>query len=265
MSSSFMVEQSSSGLKVKEVGKCFSHGNVTFASKYSLKTIECQDYTLILQGETNIDTKHVPYLLKPSLDSRWLYVMHHSPLLFPSVETKTLQQRVKGGELIAHTDVLECSMEGNPFVYFGFLPTIQPKKYLEGSHNTCRLPCSKKWPRALFIFIKQDKCLCPCSKECGPMWLCRLSDYTNVKSYCVQKIPWDKLYIIMGDTDESSEEGRKRKRSCNVCDQCRRCGKSTARCRAHIICKHNSQKRLPIKICKAKIKDCMKYRQGFNG
>lgn len=246
-----------------EVVKCITNGNVTYHSSRPLKVINRTDFTLIYQGESTIDIELIPSQIKSLLNSRWLYVIHHTPLLFSTVESKTLDQRVKGGELLAHTNMYDCSIGGTPFTYFGFLPTIEPKKMLKGSHKTCRFPLKQIWPRSLFIFIKEDKRLCPCSKECGPRWICRLSDYSTTKSYCIKQIPWKQQYILMGDIDENEKIVKEIKRSCNVCSQCRRCARSTSRCRAHVVCKHKHLK-IPKTFSRAKIKWCMKYRQGFN-
>lgn len=266
----------------KLCGEDFRIGDTRFISSKTLYQTEFNDYTLITNVDFTPYIKYAPREIKPLLASRWMYVMHVSHGMQPSITRNILQARVTGGEILAYK-YTECSIEGNECVYYGFLPVLHSRNRIAsilscGTHRICRVSMMEVWPRKLFIYMKRDF-QCNCSENCI-RWHVTLKDYPKSKQCCIKTIPWNDLYIMMGDGDRKCMEIIKVPRSCFVCAQCYDCSKSPNYCRKHRICKHklvkifnnittttttnnnqcSNNQQNPTIICDSKMKSCIKYK-----
>nr|AHW98304.1 GrBNV_gp09-like protein [Nilaparvata lugens endogenous nudivirus] len=223
---------------------------------------ECSDFTLV----TNADfTPFIPYSLpvdgfKATQAENWRYILHISHGFRLAVTRDHLRARVTGGQIIAY-QYTECSIEGNNCIYYGFLPTSDnwsgrkklnssevdaiddSENNYNGTHSTCIVPACKVWPRRLIVYLERE-CACDCSSTCF-RWCVRLRDSTFQHRVCGKKIPWSKVYIMMGDLevnshDTLSHQFLRKPRVCAVCAQCVKCSNSPMFCRKHRICKHKS-------------------------
>ena len=120
------------------------------------------------------------------------------------------------------------------------------------------------WPRQLFVFLKYEK-----NKKClkcfsnqkqqqqQQVWQVYLRKKMIKKYFCTKCIPWDKVYITMGNEIKSmhllsslpsplssSKPPPVKRRKCPVCRQCFKCKrlKNNNLCRKHKICKHYEMK-----------------------
>lgn len=262
----------------KLCGEDFRIGDTRFISSKTLYRTEFDDYTLITNVDFTPYIKYAPREIKPLLASRWMYVMHVSHGMQPSITRNILQARVTGGEILAYK-YTECSIEGNECVYYGFLPVLHSRNRLAstlscGTHRICRVSMMEVWPRKLFIYMKRDF-QCPCSENCT-RWHVTLKEYPKSNQCCIKTIPWHDLYIMMGDGDRKCMEIIKVPRTCFVCAQCYDCSKSPNYCRKHRICKHklvkifndittssnqcSNNQQNPTIICDSKMKSCIKYK-----
>lgn len=244
----------------KQVPECIPIGNEykigydIFMSKSNLYKIEMSDYTLI--SDAPFDCADAPMALKPLL-KKWVYKLHVSQTLSPIITRSVLRERVAGGQILAYR-YTECSIAGNPCVYYGFIPTIS-KQFEDSTHNTCYIASVALWPRKLYVYLKRGY-TCTCSEGCS-MWSSRIDDYSTTKTFCSKNIKWGELYVMMGDFDETFVEIPKVFRSCEVCAQCFDCSKSARYCRKHKVCKHKTAKSLEdvLSIVGSAIKQCKKY------
>lgn len=252
---------------ITDVGKVYEVGKegISFYSKRNLKVIENKDYTLIIDGE--FDLKYNVEEIKPLLEKRWIYSLHLANGMSPVVNQQTLRHKNEVGKILAYKYLAECSVNGREAVYYGFVPSINPKQTLDGSHKLCRIAGTNVWPRKLYVYIKQDDGMSCCTTECSK-WVCRLSDYNTVARFCMQKIPWHDLYIMMGDSDETCVEMVKEPRACDNCAQCYECASiPSGWCSKHKKCKHKkaivklSGESL-VALVTAKMKSCARYKQG---
>lgn len=249
-------------LKIGEtlfIGGGSGFNNKLFSTKYT-------DYTII----SNVDfTKYIdimPKEIKPLLAERWFYVLHISHGMQLSVKRSDLINRVSGGEILAFK-YTECSVEGNECAYYGFVPTIlkTSKQFADETHKICKFAMQEMWPRKLYVYIKIIT-LCDCSLPNIECMKCIITsgDGDTKKQTCLQRLPWDQVYIMMGDVDETCIDKLKTPRQCEVCAQCHNCSKSTNFCRLHRVCKH---KRTVISLDSefnfknSKIKPCKKYKR----
>lgn len=262
-------------------GSKFNIGNTTFIGESGLYSLQRRDFTII--STDPFPPEHAPEELKRKLESRWHYALHVSHGMEPTVNRSLMKLRVFGSEIIAYRYV-ECSIFGNPCVYYGIIPTVvndkgapafgQLHKPVPGermmtgvfdgvaTHRKSRIAAAAVWPRKLYVWLRKDRFGCSCSKDCS-LWQVMMANPKNNKSYCVKKIPWSSIYVMMGDADGSADELRKVPRECIVCAQCYDCSKSAAFCRTHIKCKHTkatlfNQDLTPI--TDSEIKKCLKYR-----
>lgn len=241
----------------------FIGGGVGFNNKlFSTKFI---DYTLI----SNVDfTKYinlVPKEIKPLLTERWFYVLHVSHGMQLSVKRSDLINRVSGGEILAFK-YTECSVEGNECAYYGFVPTIKKysKQFTDETHKICKYAMQEMWPRKLYVYIKiLTPCDCSSTDQCMKC-IITSGDGETKKQTCLKRLPWDEVYLMMGDVDETCVDKLKTPRQCEVCAQCHNCSKSTNFCRIHRVCKH---KRMIISLDSefnfknSTIKACKKYKR----
>lgn len=238
-----------------QIGKEYKIGKDIFISQTNLYKIELSDYTLITDAP--FDCTYAPAELKPLLKTKWVYKLHVDQTLSSIITRSILRDRVNGGQILAYR-YTECSIAGNNCVYYGFIPTI--KKGFKDSHQTCYVASTSIWPRKLYLYLKRGYA-CNCSKDCS-MWTSHMDDYATVQSFCIKKIKWNNLYVMMGDFDEKCLEQPKAIRSCEVCAQCFDCSKSAKYCRKHRVCKHKTAKPLEsvLSIINTTMKECKLFK-----
>lgn len=259
-----------------DCGKDYKIDCTRFYSKTSMYLIKMKDFNVITNAPlTENELEMIPSEMKPLLQSRWYFAIHVSYGMGVSINRSILRARVTGGEIISYK-YAECSIEGNECVYYGFIPTISPRKStndnlngltrrsknknkrqlnhitndnhsnnaattttsdsFEGTHRICRISTKSIWPRKLYVHLYREH-LCNCSENCW-YWSVRLNDYNTMQKFCFRKIPWSELYIIMGENDAQYLEQLKSVRACVVCAQCFDCANSPIFCRRHRQCKH---------------------------
>lgn len=251
------VKESNVSQVCKYVGKDYKIFDTRFINTKGLYVTDFEDYTVLSDVDFTDNVKYAPKSLKSELTSRWQYVMHVSHGMTPSITRNILEARNTGGQILAYK-YMECSIEGNECVYYGFIPTIDVK--IENSHNTCRFNMMAIYPRKLYIYLNKI-CACLCSEKCIK-WNITLNDSTTKLLVCGKKIPWSKIYIMMGSGDESCEEMFKEPRDCLVCAQCYDCNKSPRYCRRHKICKHKQTRIFDgISFNKSTIKTCRRAKK----
>lgn len=220
----------------------------------SLYELQREDYTII--SNAIFHPENAPPSIKQLINDRWYFIAHpaqHNTEL--KVNESILGQRVKGGQNLAYT-YTEMSIDGILYAYLGFLPTIYTNADIEGSHRIRRISATDKWPRKLYVYLEQGF-MCDCGVNNCIQWSCRLADYKTVQMYCSKKIPWEKLYILMGDNDSTCNI--KIPRLCVVCSQCIKCAANPiSYCSLHKECFHVSRSLLTkgTVIADAKIKKC---------
>ncbi|ATZ81537.1 GrBNV_gp09-like protein [Drosophila innubila nudivirus] len=280
-------------------GKDYKIDCTRFYSKTSMYLIKMKDFNVITNAPlTENELEMIPSEMKPLLQSRWYFAIHVSYGMGVSINRSILRARVAGGEIISYK-YAECSIEGNECVYYGFIPTISPRKStndnlngltrrsknknkrqlshitndnhsnnattdtFEGTHRICRISTKSIWPRKLYVHLYREH-LCNCSENCW-YWSVRLNDYNTMQKFCFRKIPWSELYIIMGENDTQYLEQLKSVRACVVCAQCFDCANSPIFCRRHRQCKHKravffeNSNDNTTLISDSKIKSCVKF------
>jgi len=237
------VESLQKVYKSKLESNDFQIGQTRFVNKTTLYSTELDDYTIISDYSLNDKMiQCIPKALKPLLSDSWLYCLHVSHGMRPSVNRKLLQSRVTGGQILAYK-YTECSIEGNDCVYYGFVPTTLNEKQrndlLSSTHKKCRLSMLDVWPRKLYVYLsKVSKCDCTNDiDECSRFQI-RVRNQQKTMVCCLKRIPWSQLYIMMGDLNENIIETFKVPRQCSVCAQCYECSQQPTYCRKHRICKH---------------------------
>lgn len=277
-------------IKTIKCGRRLKIGNSIFINSTTIYRTDFNDYTLITNSDFTEYFKYAPLTLKNLLEPRWYYSMHISHGMQPSVNRNILKARVLGGEILAYK-FTKCSIEGNECVYYGFIPTIAPNDQIDNvnaancldsdddndkfnteynennrnsdfkdTHRNCRIAMLVTWPRKLYIYLSREF-MCDCSPGCS-IWACRMEDYYTEIRFCVKQIPWERLYVIMGDADNETTEEIKIARNCVVCAQCFDCSQSAEFCRKHKICKHKRSDNYSIETIKgSKIKKCNKFNQ----
>lgn len=116
-----------------------------------------------------------------------------------------------------------------------------------GAHVTLQINVQHVWPRKLYVHLKRD-CACSCNTKCVRVSVLTLNDVSATTSardailpkttYCLKQIPWESVYVIMGNINKNTIEGHKEHRMCKTCAQCRKCINSPVFCRDHKRCKH---------------------------
>lgn len=242
-------------------GPTITIGNTALVSSTDrpLYLTDLADYTVVTNCDFTDYIKFAPTSLKAAVRNNWIYVVHVSPTIRMAVTRATLQARVTGGEILAY-QYSECSIEGNDCVYYGFLPTERHE--IADTHKRCLLSAMQVWPRKLYVYLRKETA-CICSPGCS-RWSLKLRDHT-VRRFCIQQLPWDDVYIMMGDMDETCVEEIKEPRQCPVCAQCLKCANSPVYCRTHRKCKHKKVKiydpdtMMPLSL--PVIKRCRKIRR----
>lgn len=255
-----------------ECGKKLKIGNSIFLNSTTLYRTDFSDYTLITNSDFTPYIDYAPKSLINELEGRWFYAMHISHGMQLSVNRNILQARVVGGEILAYK-YTKCSIEGNECIYYGFVPTILKainnsenddidnggSSDFKDTHRRCRISMKAIWPRKLCVYIRREF-ICDCSPGCS-IWVVRLEDYKTELRMCVKQIPWDRVYVIMGDAadNEHGEDGIKVPRNCVVCAQCFDCSQSIGFCRKHRVCKHKRKDSFTMDdIVNSKMKTCKK-------
>lgn len=210
---------------------------INFYDTETLYTTEFQNYTLITTGDFTKFIKYAPLDLKKTLHAQWHYGVHVSYGMQPSITEKVLNMRVMGGQILAYK-FTECSIEGNECAYYGFIPTQKTDHTLNRlvTHRNCRISSIAIWPRKLYVYLRYVGA-CKCSDDCA-IWSMQTCDGKNYISFCVQKIPWADVYVIMGAENEEYLNRLQEPRMCPVCAQCYECSRKPNFCRKHRICKH---------------------------
>lgn len=228
--------------------------NVKFISDSTLFLAKMTDYNII----SNIDFSNVlnknldnlvtmenntnlPRSIKTILETEWRYACHIAHKNELNVLPKTLFARVTGGQILSYK-YKECSIGGNRVAYFGFVPTKHKVKsdLLKCTHKKSLF--SKLidfWPRELYIYLKYLG-PCPLSTEnvhnCHGFFNVKLRN-CKLKNFCFNKIPWNKVYIMMG---EMKDFNSKLPRDCVICNSCTLCRKMPVYCRLHKVCNHEN-------------------------
>lgn len=234
-------------------------------SNNKLYSTQFKDYTLITNADFTNFIDLMPKEIKPLLSERWHYVIHVSHGMQLSVKRSDLIARVLGGEILAFK-YTECSIEGNDCAYYGFVPTLakSSEAFGEDTHRICRYALQEIWPRKLYLHIKL---LSPC--DCTPDVNCikciiTYKDGTTNKQTCLKRLPWNSVYLMMGDADEECVDQLKTPRECVVCAQCNNCSKSANFCRIHRVCKHKQtiiSLKSGFEFKNSKIKACKKFKR----
>jgi hypothetical protein len=255
-------EENSLPLKFVDRGSAFDVGLCKFVSRTStLRTCEFEDYTLIIEGNGAFDLSWAPKQLKPLLKDRWVYSLHALYNINAVISRDTFNDRVRGGEILAYR-YTELPINGQSCIYYGFIPTIE--KQFNDTHKQSLVSAVDVWPRKIYVHLK-SKVFCNCSPNCTK-WMIELAN-REIKICCGRDIPWGKLYIIMGDANESVVDSLKSSRNCEVCAQCFECSKGIDYCRRHKKCKHKRTTLADPELLnstvnflqKSKIKACSKY------
>lgn len=219
------------------VGTTYSIGNTHFVDKRGLYITRMLDYEILTTEDFSDFASYAPKSLRRAISSRWRYAVHVSYGTLPSITRDLLYARVVGGQILAYK-YLECSIEGNESVYYGFLPSIDNYAVQEDTHSTCRFLMQAIYPRLLYVHLTRTA-PCSCSSDCW-YWKTTLSDALTEHTFCGKRIPWSRLYVIMGELDVTCNEtvDAKEPRECPVCAQCFECSLGARYCRTHRVCKH---------------------------
>lgn len=229
------------------------------------------DYTIVSNVDFTKYIAHIPKELKPLLADRWLYALHVSHGITPTINQNALRIRVNGNAILAYK-YTECSISGNDCVYYGFIPTRYMK--IPNTHKICHITMMEVWPKKLYVYLKYEHS-CLCSKGCTAWRIIIYNANSNNNDggyansnigadrvFCIKKIPWSDIYVIMGDDDETCFEQIKEARACIICASCSECSKRGNFCRKHRKCLHKSTVTFDGKTLscdKSRIKNCTKY------
>jgi hypothetical protein len=221
------------------VGRSYQVGKTTFISPRGLYATIFDDYTILTDFDYAPFSNNAPKSLKETLKNRWVYAMHVSHGMVPSVNRNLLHARVIGGEILAYK-CTECSIEGNECLYYGIIPTNNID--IEHTHKICRFGMQAVFPRKLYIYLEMVA-MCTCKRR-GCYRLRAISFTNNGENihFCANDVPWSKIYVMMGDLENNDDvkEGYKVPRECVVCAQCYDCSKSVQYCRRHYKCRHKN-------------------------
>lgn len=85
-------------------------------------------------------------------------------------------------------------------------------KSFYGAHVTAKINVQHVWPRKLYIQLKRDSA-CSCSDGCLRVSVLTMDDVHATtdarkiikpkRTYCLKRIPWNGVYIMMGDIDKT--------------------------------------------------------------
>lgn len=216
---------------VLQFGQSIFHANYkkTFVTRM-------KDFTIISNFNLNAYTSYIEKKIKPQMKDRWIHSFHVGPTTQELITRKMLQAREDDGQIVAY-HYKEFSMEGNECVYFGYIPSTNIT-FSSGSHVRSVITVNQVWPRQLFVRLVKTTA-CECSAQCIRVSVELFSQSTDTRPsalktvFCVKRIPWKDIYLMMGDTIEDSGELYKKNRVCNVCAQCIKCSLMSTFCNAH--------------------------------
>lgn len=248
------------------VGPEFVYGESKFfvqRPNAQLYVTEMSDYTIVTDHDFTEFTPYAVRSLKEALQPRWCYVLHVSHGMQPSVQRHMLNARVVGGQVLGYK-YMECSIEGNECVYYGYVPTVEIDVD-DSTHRICRYTMQAVYPRKLYVYL-QKQCACMCTPGCV-RWLCMTVNGRRTEIVCSRQIPWERIYVMMGDGDENFREVMKEPRQCIVCAQCFECSKGAVFCRKHRVCRHKQAvigdgKTDPSSLRHSEMKHCVKLSRG---
>lgn len=229
--------------------------NILFKSKDELFVTRQGDYVLITNVRMNDENKKlIPLKIKPLLKRRWLYSLNtlNGSLSHPPISKQLLNRSVKKGQIIAYNHA-ECTVNYESCVYFGILPSMSNIiNDNAGYHTKCKLKLTRTWPRKMYVYVK----LLSSGK-----WKCHLSD-NSWGEFALCDVPWHKLYVMLGEyvttPVKCAKTAEKKRRDCDVCNQCIKCNKSVSFCRQHKKCHHQIHTTVAIRA-RTRIKDCARY------
>lgn len=219
------------------VGTTYVIGKTNFMDKRGLYITKMGDYEILSTEDFSDFVKYAPMSLRQAIVGRWRYSIHISYGMSPSITRDLLYARVVGGQILAYK-YLECSIEGNESVYYGFIPSIENYSLQDSTHSTCRFVMQSIFPRLLYVHLSRST-PCSCSANCW-YWKVTLHEALIEHTFCGKNIPWSRIYVIMGELDTNCTESvdTKESRECPVCAQCFECSIRPRYCRIHRICKH---------------------------
>ncbi|KAG8362533.1 GbNV_gp09-like [Fopius arisanus] len=216
-------------------GNDYTIANAKFISSRGFYLSKFADYTVLTDSDFSLYLQYAPRSLKSVLESRWNYVMHIGDKMTPPLTRNDLYLRVIEGQILGYK-FMECSVEGNESVYYGVVPSVKVAN-IDSNDRLCRFSMMSVYPRKLYIHLERQMA-CMCSDGCI-QWKGLYADNVRTFTTCGKRIPWDDVYVMMGELDENGIESIKQPRECYVCAQCFNCSKSLSYCRKHQICKHS--------------------------
>lgn len=223
----------------KFVGKTYKAAGTTFIAPTGIYCSAFEDYTVLSDFDCSalLATSRFPVSLKQALHPKWQYSMHVSHAMLPSVNRNLLYARVIGGEILGYK-YMECSIEGNEAIYYGFIPTQSKHADLKTTHKKCRFAMQEVFPRRMYVYLEKFSDKCDCSEPSCLKLKARIANGAQKGQFCASAIPWTKIYIMLGELNDNCAEQIKIPRECRVCAQCYNCSKSVQYCRKHRTCKH---------------------------
>lgn len=226
------------------VGKTYKVADTVFISRQGIYASKLNDFTLLSDFDCTSMLDTIPKSLKAEMSKRWRYVMHVSHGMTLSVTRNLLYARVIGGEILGYK-FSQCSIDGNECAYYGFIPTYEKYMKTNDWHSKCRITMMSVFPRRLYVYLeKAGRCSCD-APNCFALQALNLSG-SQKSRFCARDIPWAKLYVMMGELDDTCTEQVKEARECAICAQCFNCSKSVQFCRSHRVCKHKGSRTVRI-------------------
>lgn len=187
---------------------------------------------------TDFMKKKCPLNIRDEYVKNWKFVLNVPETVNSIITEKHLfRQTIRGG-IIAYC-INEYSIKERNVTYYGFVSSFD-NEIKKGFHTKEKIFNDKKiWPREIYIKINNNINLpCFCGNDCKLVTL-QLRNNTTT-SICFQNIPWNKIFLFMGDFKDG--EGFQNEipvlRNCVVCKSCNRCNKNIGFCRFHKVCKH---------------------------
>lgn len=224
-----------------EILKEFNKSTFTF---YKYKRT---DFFILSDFKIDKYLDYIPKCIKSRLEENWINVYKIEPMLESTISRQLLKRRVRDGKIIAYR-YIQLSSNGKDVSYFSFIPKHNVDLTMQ--HNNFRLNLKGVWPRKIYIILrKHSACTqhtncCKCLYETrdfigkGGKRLCKIS--------CIRQIPWNDVYVLLGENDETCVEKIKCTRTCNVCNSCKKCQMSVSYCKRHIKCTHITARKTNI-------------------
>lgn len=224
-------------------GKTFERNSFKYMAADDIYRYEFQDFTLFTNKKCETFTD---ISIKEEISAtRWLYAVHlNCGLLANEITPNSLNARVRGGTILAYK-YLECRVNGNDGCYYGIVPVRYETNIV--ADTRCRFSLQEIYPRKLYVeFCAVTDANGQCDKHPNcQMWRsrsiltgCDSSASEQHLTFCTRSVPWNKLYITMGEKDENCTESTREVRDCRVCAQCYRCNIGSDYCYRHRVCRH---------------------------